>query len=149
MALFEKYKPTHVVHLAAIVGGQLCVKHPNRTTSHVDTLRCCTGLFANMRDNLSFYRRNSAMNDNVLHAAHTVGANKVVSCLSTCIFPDAITYPIDETQLHLGPPHESNFGYSYAKRMLDVLNRLYHQQHGRIYTGVIPTNVYGPHDNFK
>ena len=48
---------------------------------------------------------------------------KCVSCLSTCIFPDKTTYPIDETMLHNGPPHTSNFGYSYAKRMIDVQNR--------------------------
>ncbi len=43
---------------------------------------------------------------------------QVVSCLSTCIFPDKTTYPIDETMVHNGPPHPSNFGYSYAKRMI-------------------------------
>ena len=62
---------------------------------------------------------------------------------------DATTYPIDETMVHNGPPHHSNFGYSYAKRMLDVLNRGYKAQHGRSYTSVIPTNVFGPHDNFN
>eukprot|EP00962_Isochrysis_galbana_P034013 scaffold11460_cov112-Isochrysis_galbana.AAC.1 len=48
---------------------------------------------------------------------------KLVSCLSTCIFPDQTTYPIDETMVHNGPPHRSNEGYAYAKRMIDVLNR--------------------------
>lgn len=48
---------------------------------------------------------------------------KVVSCLSTCIFPDKTTYPIDETMVHNGPPHDSNFGYAYAKRMIDIQNR--------------------------
>ena len=43
--------------------------------------------------------------------------------LSTCIFPDKTTYPIDETMVHNGPPHESNFGYAYAKRMIDVQNK--------------------------
>lgn len=37
-------------------------------------------------------------------------ADKVISCLSTCVFPDKVTYPIDETMVHAGPPHESNFG---------------------------------------
>lgn len=50
---------------------------------------------------------------------------KLVSCLSTCIFPDKTTYPIDETMVHNGPPHVSNEGYAYAKRMIDVLNRCY------------------------
>ncbi|KAM9848541.1 GDP-L-fucose synthase-like isoform 2-T4 [Aulostomus maculatus] len=126
-AVFKKHQPTHVIHLAAMVGG----------------------LFKNMKMNLDFWRSNIYINDNVLQAAHEVGVVKVVSCLSTCIFPDKTAYPIDETMIHNGPPHQSNFGYSYAKRMIDVQNRAYFQQHGRCYTAVIPTNVFGPHDNFS
>ncbi|XP_063827247.1 GDP-L-fucose synthase [Ostrinia nubilalis] len=126
-ALFEKHKPTHVIHLAAMVGG----------------------LFHNMAHNLDFFRENMAINDNVLHASFKFGVKKVVSCLSTCIFPDKTTYPIDETMVHNGPPHSSNYGYSYAKRMIDILNRGYHEQHGRTFTSVVPCNVFGPHDNFR
>lgn len=126
-ALFAKYKPTHVIHLAAMVGG----------------------LFYNLKFNLDFFRKNMIMNDSILNASFENGVKKVVSCLSTCIFPDKTTYPIDETMVHNGPPHDSNFGYSYAKRMIDVQNKAYHQQHGCQYTSVIPTNVFGPHDNFN
>ncbi|XP_069588143.1 GDP-L-fucose synthase [Ranitomeya imitator] len=126
-ALFEKHRPTHIIHLAAMVGG----------------------LFRNMKYNLDFLRKNLQINDNVLHTSYELGVQKVVSCLSTCIFPDKTTYPIDETMIHLGPPHSSNFGYSYAKRMIDVQNRAYHQQHGCKFTAVIPTNVFGPYDNFN
>lgn len=52
-------------------------------------------------------------------------------------------------QVHNGPPHPSNFGYSYAKRMIDVANRGYFEQHGRLFTSVIPCNVFGPHDNYS
>ncbi|XP_043546811.1 GDP-L-fucose synthase isoform X3 [Chiloscyllium plagiosum] len=126
-ALFAKYQPTHVIHLAAMVGG----------------------LFRNMKYNLDFWRNNVHMNDNVLHSAHLHGVTKVVSCLSTCIFPDKTSYPIDETMIHNGPPHRSNFGYSYAKRMIDVQNRAYSEQHERMFTSVIPTNVFGKYDNFN
>lgn len=51
-------------------------------------------------------------------------------------------------KVHNGPPHPSNFGYSYAKRMLDIANKAYYEQHGKKYTSVIPCNVFGPHDNF-
>lgn len=51
-------------------------------------------------------------------------------------------------QVHNGPPHPSNYGYSYAKRLIDIADRAYHDQHGRLYTSVIPCNVFGPHDNF-
>ncbi|XP_033101953.1 GDP-L-fucose synthase-like isoform X2 [Anneissia japonica] len=126
-ALFEKYKPTHVIHLAAMVGG----------------------LFRNLKYNLDFWRINIKINDNVLHNAYKHNVSKVVSCLSTCIFPDKTTYPIDETMIHNGPPHDSNFGYAFAKRMIDVQNKAYHSQHGCTFTSVIPTNVFGPYDNFN
>jgi len=126
-AMFNKYKPTHVVHLAAMVGG----------------------LFHNLRHNLDFWRKNVMINDNVLWNCHLHNCKKVVSCLSTCIFPDKTTYPIDETMIHNGPPHDSNFGYAYAKRMIDVQNKAYNQQYGHHFTAVVPTNVYGPHDNFS
>ncbi|KAG0348352.1 GDP-L-fucose synthase [Podila humilis] len=125
-AIFEKYRPTHVIHLAAKVGG----------------------LFGNMAANLDYFRDNLLINDNVLHNAKEFGVEKVVSCLSTCIFPDKTTYPIDETMVHQGPPHDSNYGYSHSKRMVDVMNRAYNQQFGCNFTSVIPTNVFGPHDNF-
>eukprot|EP00656_Telonema_subtile_P000671 TRINITY_DN10317_c0_g1_i2.p1 TRINITY_DN10317_c0_g1~~TRINITY_DN10317_c0_g1_i2.p1 ORF type:complete len:302 (-),score=77.98 TRINITY_DN10317_c0_g1_i2:86-991(-) len=126
MALFERFKPTHVIHLAANVGG----------------------LFKNMKYRVEMYRDNMAINDNVLAAAHEHGCAKVVSMLSTCVFPDKTTYPIDESMMHNGPPHESNEGYAYAKRMVDVLNRCYPNQHGYMYTSAIPTNIFGRHDNF-
>ncbi|XP_063979138.1 probable GDP-L-fucose synthase [Diachasmimorpha longicaudata] len=127
VALFDKYKPTHVIHLAAMVGG----------------------LFHNMSHNLDFLRNNLLMNDNVLQTAHERNVVKVVSCLSTCIFPDKTTYPIDETMVHDGPPHPSNYGYSHAKRLIDIANRAYFEQYQRMYTSVIPCNVFGPHDNFN
>lgn len=98
-----KYCPTHVIHLAACVGG----------------------LFKNMRYKADMFRNNLLINDNVLQCAHDFKVKKVVSCLSTCIFPDKTFYPIDETMVHNGPPHDSNFGYAYAKRMIDVQNRFY------------------------
>ncbi|XP_047659246.1 GDP-L-fucose synthase-like isoform X2 [Tachysurus fulvidraco] len=126
-AIYEKHQPTHVIHLAAVVGG----------------------LFMHLRQNLDFLRKNLSINDNVLQMAHEFNVVKVVSCLSTCIFPDNTTYPIDETMIHNGPPHDSNSGYAHAKRMVDVYNRACFQQHGRRYTAVIPTNIFGPCDNFS
>jgi GDP-L-fucose synthase len=74
---------------------------------------------------------------------------KLVSYLSTCIFPDKTTYPIDETMLHNGPPHSSNEGYSYAKRLIDTMNRAYAEEYGCNFTSIIPINIYGPADNFN
>jgi GDP-L-fucose synthase len=126
-AIFEKHRPTHVIHLAAFVGG----------------------LFRNLKYKVEFYRYNMLMNDNVQECCREFGVEKLVSCLSTCIFPDKTTYPIDETMVHNGPPHKSNEGYAYAKRMIDVMNHCYNEEYGCNFTSVIPTNVYGPHDNFS
>jgi GDP-L-fucose synthase len=48
----------------------------------------------------------------------------------------------------MGPPHHSNFGYAYAKRMLEVQGRAYRQQFGCNFISVIPNNLYGPNDNY-
>ncbi|XP_053404941.1 GDP-L-fucose synthase-like [Mercenaria mercenaria] len=125
--LFEKYQPTHVIHLAAVVGG----------------------LFHNLGYSTDIFRKNVVINDNVLGCCHTFDVKKVVSCLSTCVFPDTIKYPFDETMIHNGPPHDSNFGYAYAKRMIDVLNKAFHQTYGHLFTAVISTNAFGPNDNFS
>lgn len=124
--LFEKHRPTHVIHLAALVGG----------------------LFKNMECKLTFLRDNILINDNVLHTSCTLQTKKVISCLSTCVFPDKVEYPLDEQKIHNGPPHESNFGYAHAKRLVDVQNRAYKEEFGCNFTSAIPTNVFGPHDNF-
>jgi len=126
-AMFEKYRPTHVIHLAAMVGG----------------------LFRNLKYKVEFYRENVLINDNVMECCKDFKVTKLVSCLSTCIFPDKTTYPIDETMVHNGPPHSSNCGYAYAKRMIDVLNTCYSEEYGCNFTSIIPTNIYGPHDNFS
>lgn len=125
-ALFERVQPTHVVHLAAKVGG----------------------LFANMKQKVEFYRDNMLMNDVVMELCKEFQVEKLVSCLSTCIFPDKSTYPINETMLHNGAPHHSNEGYAYAKRMLDVTSRAYREEYGCNFVCVIPTNIYGLNDNF-
>jgi GDP-L-fucose synthase len=107
------------------------------------------GLFKNMKYKLDFLRENMLMNDNILWQSKEFNVKKVVSCLSTCIFPDDTTYPIDETMVHNGPPHDSNFGYAYGKRMIDVYNHAYNEQYGCHFTSVIPTNIFGPHDNYE
>lgn len=125
--LFERLRPQYVIHLAANVGG----------------------LFKNMNHKVEMYEVNTLINLNVLKCAHLVGVKKCISCLSTCIFPDNTSYPINEEMLHNGPPHTSNDCYAYAKRMLEVHSMAYNQQYGDDFVCVIPTNIYGPHDNFN
>jgi len=121
-------KIENIIHLAAKVGG----------------------IQANMSSMGDFYYENEKINQNVLQGAKNAGVKKVVSLLSTCVYPDAsyVTYPLTEDQLHMGPPHSSNFGYAYAKRMVDVMSRAYRQQYGCNFITAIPNNLYGENDNF-
>lgn len=118
----------NVIHLAARVGG----------------VKANTDYIAD------FYVENSIINRKILEYANVGKAKKVVSLLSTCVYPDTphVTYPLTEDQLHMGPPHHSNFGYAYAKRMVDVMSRAYRQQYGCNFITAIPNNLYGENDNF-
>lgn len=107
------------------------------------------GVKANTDYVADFFDDNVKMNMNVLDACRERSL-KLVSVLSTCIYPDApyVKYPLTEDQLHMGPPHPSNFGYAYAKRMLEVQSRAYRQQFGCNFISVIPNNLYGINDNY-
>lgn len=126
-ALFKKIKPDYVIHLAACVGG----------------------LFKNMANKVEMLEKNVLINYNVLKCCHIFQVQKCISCLSTCIFPDKVEYPINETMLHLGPPHQSNSTYAYAKRLLEIHSEAYRDQYNDNFICIIPTNIYGPHDNFS
>lgn len=120
-------RPTQIIHLAAKVGG----------------------LKANMSSPANFFTDNIKINTNVIDAAYRFGVPKLVCFLSTCIFPDPCRLPLEPKDIHDGPPHPSNYGYAYAKRMLAVQCQAYNQQYGTSYIPVIPCNMYGPHDSFN
>jgi len=124
--LFAEYRPDAVIHLAAKVGG---VK---ANTDYIS----------------DFYEENIQINTNVLKCAKDFGTKKVVSLLSTCVYPNNAIYPLTEEQIHNGRPHKSNYGYAYAKRMLDVQSRAYRQQYGCNFITAIPNNLFGPNDNY-
>lgn len=107
------------------------------------------GVKANTDYVADFFDDNIRMNMNIIRACKEQRI-KLVSVLSTCIYPDApyVKYPLTEDQLHMGPPHHSNFGYAYAKRMLEVQIRAYRQQFGCNFISVIPNNLYGINDNY-
>jgi len=126
-SMFLNHTPDYVIHLAACVGG----------------------LFKNMNQKVEMFEKNLLINYNVVRCCYLHKIKKMIACLSTCIFPDKITYPINEEMLHDGPPHNSNDAYAYAKRMLEVQCRLYRENHGCNFVCVIPTNIYGKNDNFS
>ena len=126
----------------------------SRDSSNIDTIIHLAGMVGGVKANtekvFNFYTENSTINNNVIDAAVYTDTPNLVCCLSTCIYPDEkyVTYPLTEAQLHNGPPHDSNFGYAYAKRMVDVQLRAANEQYGHSYISVIPNNMYGEHDNF-
>lgn len=120
-------KPDNVIHLAAQVGG----------------------IGGNLIHSGEYFRNNTLININVLEGARLCGSKKLISFMSTCVFPENCSYPLNEKDLHNGPPHPSNFGYAYAKRMLEVQSSAYRKEWNCNYIVAIPTNIYGPNDNFS
>lgn len=124
---FKILKPTFVIHLAAKVGG----------------------LYMNMNYNFEMLHENLLININIMKICKELKVKNFIGCLSTCIFPDNVEYPITEKKLHDGEPHDSNFGYAYAKRILDVYCKEMNKIEDYNYICIIPTNIYGEHDNFN
>jgi len=106
------------------------------------------GVGGNMNYKGEFFYDNIMMNTNVIEGARLSKVKNLVSFLSTCVFPDQVDYPLTEKKIHLGPPHFSNDAYAYAKRMADIQIRSYREQYGLNYKTVIPSNIYGPKDNY-
>jgi len=119
-------KPDVVIHLAAKVGGVL----------------------DNSKHQADFFIKNIRINTNVLHACFEAGVSKVISTMSTCVYPDNMPLPLVEEQMHMGPPHVSNYAYAYTKRMLHIQSRTYNEQYDRNFVTVIPNNIYGPNDYY-
>jgi len=121
--MFADMKPDVVVHLAANVGG----------------------ILKNMNNMEAMFEDNILMNTFVLGEAARTGVSKIVNILSTCIFPDDPTLELTPDVIHAGPAHPSNAGYAYAKRM-----SYFHSQILPVkVVNLIPTNLYGPNDNFS
>lgn len=106
------------------------------------------GLGSNMKYKGDFFYQNVMMNTNIIEGARLSKVKNLVAFLSTCVFPDNVEYPLTEKKIHMGPPHFSNDAYAHAKRMVDVQIKAYREQYGLNYKSVIPSNIYGPNDNY-
>ena len=124
--MYMDHNPDYVIHLAAKVGG----------------------IKANMNKLANFYYDNTMISTNVLHYAKEYNVKKVLSVLSTCVYPDVVEYPLKEKDIHNGEPHSSNFAYAHVKRMIDVQSRAYRKQYGCNFITVVPNNLFGENDNF-
>ena len=125
IAMYEKYRPNIVIHLAAKVGG----------------------IADNIQYPFEYYEDNLLMNTLVIKHARTYNTKKFIGVLSSCIFPDVVDhYPMTEEDMHKDLPNANNFGYGYAKRVMGCHIDIAKKQ-GLNYSYITPSNLYGEYEH--
>lgn len=123
---FAQEKPEYVFLAAAKVGG----------------------ILANNTYPAEFIYENLIIETNVIHASHKYGVKKLLFLGSSCIYPKFAPQPLNEGYLLTGELEETNEAYAIAKIAGIRLCKHYNQQYGTNFISVMPTNLYGPNDNF-
>ena len=124
---FLREKPTIVVMAAARVGG----------------------IKANNDEPVEFLLENLQIQNNIIHAAHENGVRKLLFLGSSCIYPKLAPQPIPESALLGGPLEPTNEAYAIAKIVGIKLCQAYAREYGANFISAMPTNLYGPNDNFN
>ena len=106
------------------------------------------GIHANNTYPADFIYENLMIEANIVHAAHLTGVQKLLFLGSSCIYPKSAEQPMKEEALLTGTLEPTNEPYAIAKIAGIKLCESYNRQHGRDYRSVMPTNLYGPNDNF-
>lgn len=125
-AFFEKERPEYIFLAAARVGG----------------------ILANSTYKADFIYDNIMISSNVIHAAYRFNATKLLNLGSSCIYPKLAPQPMKEEHLLTGTLEPTNEPYAVAKIAGIKLCRYYNEQYGTNFISVLPTNLYGPQDNF-
>ena len=106
------------------------------------------GILANNSYPADFLYDNLVIEANVIHGAHVYGVRKLLFLGSTCIYPKLAPQPLKEEYLLSGPLEPTNEWYAVAKIAGIKLCQAYRRQHGADFISGMPTNLYGPHDNY-
>ena len=106
------------------------------------------GIHANNTYRADFIYENLMVEANLIHGAHLAGVNRLCFLGSSCIYPRDCLQPIKEEYLLTGPLESTNEPYAIAKIAGIKLCESYNRQYGREYVSVMPTNLYGPNDNY-
>ncbi|WP_035691837.1 GDP-L-fucose synthase [Azospirillum halopraeferens] len=125
-AWLDRHRPDVVVVAAAKVGG----------------------IHANATYPVDFLRDNLAIETNIIHGAHLADVGKLLFLGSSCIYPRLAPQPMTEDALLTGPLEPTNEWYAIAKIAGIKLCQAYRRQYGRDFVAVMPTNLYGPGDNY-
>jgi GDP-L-fucose synthase len=125
-AFFEKERPAIVIDAAAKVGG----------------------ILANYEQPVEFLLHNLTIQNNLIEAAADFDTRKFLFLGSSCIYPKMAPQPITEDALLTGPLEPTNDAYALAKIAGIKLCQAYARQYGKNFISAMPTNLYGPHDNF-
>ncbi|NKN38422.1 GDP-L-fucose synthase [Agrobacterium sp. a22-2] len=123
---FDENRPQAVIMAAAKVGG----------------------ILANDRQPVEFLQRNLSMELNVIKTAYDAGVEKLLFLGSSCIYPKLAAQPIEESALLTGPLEPTNEWYAIAKIAGIKLCQAYMKEKGARFVSAMPTNLYGPNDNF-
>lgn len=123
---FEQEQPEYVFMAAAKVGG----------------------ILANDTYPADFIRENLAIQNNIFESAHRYKVKKLLFLGSSCIYPADCPQPIKEEYFLTGPLEQTNIAYAVAKIAGIIEAQSYHRQYGCNFISVMPTNLYGPNDNF-
>jgi GDP-L-fucose synthase len=123
---FQQEKPDYVIIAAARVGG----------------------ILANNTYPATFLYENLQIQNNLIHAAHRAAVRKLLFLGSSCIYPRLAPQPMRETHLLSGPLETTNEWYAIAKIAGIKMCQAYRRQFGHDFISVMPTNMYGPNDNF-
>ena len=127
-AMMDYFRPKVVVHLAARVGG----------------------IMDNISYPVNYIEENIIMNTNVLKKCHEYNTDRVISVLSSCIYPDVVkNYPMKEDELFNGPPPKDNFAYAMSKRCMATHMDAYIKQYNKRWCYLIPCNMYGEYDKYE
>lgn len=124
--LLRDTNPDIIIHMAAVVGG----------------------IGANRARPAEFFYDNLVMGTHLMHEAWRSGVKKFVTIGTVCAYPKHTPVPFQESALWDGYPEETNAPYGLAKKMLLVQGQAYRQQYGFNAIYLLPTNLYGPGDNF-
>lgn len=127
LEMVKRSEADAILHLAAVSGG--------------------IGL--SLQHQASMLRDNVLITFSVLEAARKAGVAKTVMTLTTGMYPPDAPLPLREESIHDGGPHGSNYGSSFAKRLIEPAIRAYREEYGLKVVGVVPNGIFGENDNFN